>query len=225
VAVLTNVLAAGIDDAGRGSMVGPMVIAGVLYYNERMEELRKLGVKDSKKLTPTQREKIAENIRSSVLAHHIVEVQPEVIDKTVMKGRKLRRLNFLEAKAMAEVILRLKPQIAYVDSCDVKPERFASQILELLSTKVKIVSEHEADSKYPIVGAASILAKVHRDRIIDALRRKYGDFGSGYPSDPKTARFLENWFKAYRKPPPFFRKSWKPVKALTEKMSRGQIKL
>ncbi|RLI24472.1 MAG: ribonuclease HII [Candidatus Hecatellales archaeon] len=207
-------LAVGVDDAGRGSIIGPLVLAGVLHPEDKMEELKELGVKDSKRLTPTRRAKLAELIKSSVKAYHVVEIPPSEIDEKVGSGVKFRRLNFLEAKAAAEIIARLRPRVAYLDSCDVDAGRFAWQVSSLLPFKVKIVSEHGADAKYPIVAAASILAKVHRDQVIARLREAYGDFGSGYPSDPKTRSFLESWFKAHGSYPAFVRRTWKTLRRI-----------
>lgn len=209
-----EVLAVGVDDAGRGSIIGPLVLAGVLHPEGRMEELRELGVKDSKKLTPAQRVRIAELVRGHVSAYHIVEIPPSEIDERVSCGIKFRKLNFLEAKTMAEIIVKLKPQVAYVDSCDVDAERFAWQIASLLPFKVKIVSEHGADIKYPIVAAASILAKVRRDHAMAKLKRRFGDFGSGYPADPRTRKFLEGWLKTHGKYPYFVRKTWKTLRRI-----------
>jgi len=208
------VLAAGVDDAGRGSIIGPLVIAGVLHPSELADELWKLGVKDSKRLTPARRSRLAERIKEAVEAYEIVEIPPSKIDEVVAQKRKFRRLNFLEAQVMARVLAKLKPQIAYVDSCDPDTSRFASHLAELLPFKVKIVCEHKAEEKFALVAAASILAKVHRDRAVEKLKNLYGDFGSGYPSDPRTIRFLDEWLKKHGDYPSFVRKTWKTLRRL-----------
>ena len=92
---------------------------------------------------------------------------------------------------MAKIIDALKPDEAYVDAADVLEKRFGNHISECLRCKTKIVSEHKADRTYPIVSAASIIAKVERDGEIAKLRVKYGDFGSGYLTDEKTMVFLK----------------------------------
>lgn len=209
------ILVAGVDDAGRGSIIGPLVLAGVLHPEDELEKLERLGVRDSKTLTPSRRIKLAELIRANVYAYHVVEVPPSQIDERVRCGIKLRKLNFLEAQAMAKIIERLKPDMAYVDSCDADAERFSRQIRELLPFRVKVVSEHGADAKYTIVAAASILAKVHRDQVIAELREQYGDFGSGYPADPRTRRFLEEWLARHGSLPSFVRKSWKTLRRIS----------
>ena len=174
-----------------------------------MSELVSAGVRDSKTLTPLQRSRLALRIRTMVRDVSAVELAPNEIDEFVLKGRKLRKLNYLEAIAMANVIKKLNPAIAYVDSSDVQAERFANDILELLPIKIRIVSEHHADEKYPVVSAASIIAKVTRDQRIDEIKELHGEFGSGYPSDPRTIRFLKDWFRRKGSFPDFVRRSWK----------------
>jgi ribonuclease HII len=221
-------LIAGVDDAGRGPIIGPLVIAGVLIHEKDSTKLKDLGAKDSKLLSPGRREKLAVEIKKFVVKYHIEKLSPPEIDKVVETGRKLHRLNRLEAHTMAKVIEALKPDVAYVDASDVLADRFEKHISEKLSFKVKIISEHKADAKYPVVSAASIIAKVERDHAIEELKGKYsniGDMGSGYASDPKTIRFLEKWYAMYRSYPEFVRKSWKPAKELKENADSEQKKL
>jgi len=216
-------LIAGVDDAGRGPVIGPLVIAGVAFKDDRISHLRSLGVKDSKLLRPSTRSRLAKQIVDSAESFAYVEVAPNEIDEAVSRGIRLRRLNFLEAKAMAEVIMKLRPTVAYVDASDVVAERFGRQIAELLPKAISIVSEHHADAKYSIVGAASILAKVRRDQIIEQLSREYGDIGSGYTADPKTLKFLENWIRTRGDYPPIVRKSWKNLRRLEASISQKKL--
>jgi ribonuclease HII len=221
-------LIAGIDDAGRGPIIGPLVIAGVLIDEKDMHKLKNLGVKDSKVLSPKRREFLAVEIRKLAVKCHWELLSPAEIDKVVETGRRLHRLNRLEADTMARVINVLKPDVAYVDASDVMAERFGQHIIEKLSFRVKIVSEHRADATYPVVSAASIIAKVQRDQVIMKLAEKYayiGDIGSGYASDPRTIIFLEKWFSRFRTYPEFVRKSWKPAKELKGNADRKQTKL
>jgi len=215
----------GVDDAGRGSIIGPLVIAGVLFKEEDLPKLKDIGVKDSKVLSPSRREKLAEEIKKLALNYHVIKLQPAEIDKVVETKRKLHKLNRLEAQTMAKVIEILKPDIAYVDASDVLPDRFKHHILECLPFSIQIVSEHKADAKYPIVSAASIIAKVERDTAIAELTSKYGEMGSGYPSDPQTIEFLENWMKKHKEYPDFVRQSWKPAKKLRKYVKTKQAKL
>lgn len=135
----------------------------------------------------------------------------ETIDYSVEKGDKL---NSLEIETMAGIINRLKPDVAYIDAIGPIEKNFAIGIYRHIDPKIKIIAEHKADSKYLVVSAASILAKVKRDRAIYDLRNTYGDFGSGYPSDLKTRNFLKQWVEKFGEAPKFARKSWKTVKLL-----------
>jgi len=206
-----------------GPVIGPLVIAGVSIENARIGEIASLGVKDSKLLSAIQRRNLAAGIRRIACNISITELSPEEIDKFVLKGKKLRKLNYLEATAMAKVIKKLNPAVAYVDSSDVRSERFAKDILELLPKKIKIISEHHADEKYPLVSAASIIAKVTRDERIDEIGRIHGDFGSGYPSDLRTVSFLRDWFMKHGSFPAFVRKSWKTVARIEREVRQSRL--
>ena len=218
-------LVAGVDDAGRGCVIGPLVIAGVLMNDKDLPKLVELGVKDSKLLSPRRRETLAVEIKRIVLKYNVIKLPPKDIDKVVETGRKLHRLNRLEAQTMAKIIELLSPDIAYVDASDVLEERFGQHISELLPFKVEIVSEHKADRKYPIVSAASIIAKVERDKEIAKLKEKYGDFGCGYPSDPQTISFLRQCIEEIGEYPDCVRKSWKTAKKVKSEKDSRQARL
>ena len=209
-------LIAGVDDAGRGPMIGPLIIAGVVMPLEDLKELESIGVKDSKVLAPSKRERLSEEIKKMAARYCIESVTPPEIDRVVFEALKYHKLNRLEADVMARVIANLKPDVAYVDASDVLEDRFREYIQEKLPDPVHIISEHKADQKYPVVSAASILAKVERDRAVAKLRDEYGDLGSGYPADPKTVAFLKKWMEHSDSCPDFVRKSWKPVRKLLE---------
>jgi ribonuclease HII len=216
---------AGVDDAGRGPIIGPLVIAGVLLDEKDLPRLMDLGVKDSKRLSPRRREELAAEIRELALKYHVAMLSPTEIDRVVETGKKLHKLNRLEAQTMAKVITILKPDVAYVDASDVLADRFKQHIAENLTFKVKIISEHKADAKYPIVSAASIIAKVERDGALSVLQEKYGNMGCGYATDPNTIKFLENWIRKFGSYPDFVRKSWKPAKRLKREAEAEQTKL
>jgi len=218
-------LVAGVDDAGRGCVIGPLVIAGVLMKEEDLPKLVQLGVKDSKLLSPRRRGVLAVEIKKTVEKFSVAKLSPKEIDKVVLEGRKLRKLNWLEARTMAKVIETLRPDVAYVDASDVLEERFKQDILDCLSFKLKVISEHKADRNYPIVSAASIIAKVERDREIAELARTHGDFGSGYPSDPRTVHFLKRCLEKSCDYPDFVRRSWKPAKKAKSERDSGQATL
>ncbi len=203
-------LVCGVDDAGRGSVLGPLVIAGIVIKRTKINQLKKQGIRDSKKLTPLARERLYKKIINIVDDYYVTRISPKIIDKSVFN----HSLNHLEARYMAKVISKLSPSIAFVDSCDVNPRRFGKEISKL-TFRSKIKSYHHADSKFVVVSAASILAKVSRDRAIIKLKKKY-NIGSGYPSDPKTKAFVKKSIKR-NEPLTFIRKSWKPVQILLKK--------
>ena len=198
----------GVDDAGRGSVLGPLVIAGVSLKRSKIRKFSSMGIRDSKKLSPLSREKLYKKIIEFADAYYVAKITPKTIDRSVQK----HQLNNLEAKYMAKVISKLQPNISYVDSCDVNPSRFGKEISKL-SNGNKVRSYHHADDRFVIVSAASIIAKVSRDRSISKLRKKY-DVGSGYPSDSKTINFLKNYIDKNNEIPTFVRTSWKPVQNL-----------
>jgi len=198
----------GVDDAGRGSMIGPLVIAGISIEKKDLSKLRKLGVRDSKKLTPKKRELLYKEIIKIVDDFHVIRIPPKTIDKFVFQ----HNLNHLEAKKMAEVITNLKPHTSYVDSCDVNASRFGREISDL-SGKSKVKSYHYADSRFVVVSAASIIAKVSRDRSIARLN-KSSNLGSGYPSDKKSVSYVKKLVSSKKPLPSSVRKSWKPVQKI-----------
>ena len=213
---------AGVDEAGRGSVIGPLVLAGVSLEKNDLPKLRNLGVKDSKLLSSQRRERLAIQIRDVALNCHVLFLSPTDIDIVVNSKRRLHKLNRLEAQAMARVITILKPNVVYVDAADVLADRFGEHIKENLSFELKVVSEHKADLTYPIVSAASIIAKVERDNVISQLQKKHGNLGCGYPSDLKTMKFLEDWIKKFGSYPDFVRKSWKTAKRVKSQCDSRQ---
>jgi len=213
----------GVDDAGRGPVIGPMVIAGVAISDEKIKDLKSIGVKDSKLLSPRSRTILASQIVSIVLNNAYAKVEPSEIDQVVNKGRRLEGLNLLEAKCMAQVITELRPELAYVDASDVIPERFGRTISDMVPFKVRVIAEHHADRNYPVVSAASILAKVRRDELIELLKEEYGEFGSGYVTDPVTMNYLRRWLKEHSDFPPIVRKSWKTVGKLMQERTQSKL--
>jgi len=203
------VLLGGVDEAGRGCVLGPLAVAGVSVESGRLQELAGLGVKDSKLLSPSQRDSLYPEIMKLCKGVEVSRIPPKMIDRYVSRGKKYRRLNYLETIHMAKVIDALRVDEVFVDAPDINPVWFKAELEELLSSKPRIVAEHKADVNYPIVSAASIVAKVERDRDVEELRKLHGDFGSGYPSDPDTIAFLESWMKKSSSQPEFARKSWK----------------
>lgn len=217
---------AGVDDAGRGPIIGPLVVAGVLMTEDRTRGLFAMGVRDSKMLTPEIRTELSGRIRELASRVSVLEVQPKEIDEVVLHGTKLRKLNYLEAKLMAQVLNELDPEEAYVDASDVNEGRYGETIAEFLKPelrKMRIVSRHHADRTYPVVSAASIIAKVSRDGAVESLRKEYGDFGSGYITDPKTLDFLREWRRSHDEYPPIVRVSWKTIREIEQEIGQSRL--
>ena len=199
---------AGVDEAGRGPVLGPLVVAGVAVESD--VALRRLGVRDSKKLAPDKREVLGaeiENLGTCVL----VVIPAEEIDSM----RAEMSLNDLEAKLFAEIIAKLHPNTAYVDAVDVDEIEFKRAVQAELPFDVEVVSQHKADELFPVVSAASIIAKCRRDREMRTIEGGFGvPCGSGYASDSDTIAFLEKWIREKGTLPPHTRKSWDTARRL-----------
>jgi len=210
----------GVDEAGRGPAIGPLVVAGVTIDDN--SKLVKNKIKDSKKLSPRRRQYLSAKIIKMAVNYELLVIPAKDIDDM----RKVMTLNDIEVNAFSKVIKKLNPEICYVDSADVDEERFKQNILNNLTRKPDIISKHKADDIYPVVSAASILAKIKRDEIIKdisfKLERKVGiPMGSGYPADPITVRFLRKWINTFGSFPPEIRHSWKTIKNLeNEKINK-----
>ena len=201
----------GIDEAGRGSLLGPIIVAGVCVTKKSISEMVEKGIKDSKLLGPKKRQVLFGHVISVAESICVCRINIEDIDSHVFRNN----LNLLEAEAMAITIRNMKSDKTYVDSCDVNPSRYQRTIKSFLKqNNTKLVSMHHADRLNVVVSGASIIAKVIRDSEISKIRLKYGDVGSGYPSDKKTIKFVKEWFRQKNEIPPFARKSWKPAKMI-----------
>ncbi|SEV88481.1 RNase HII [Thermococcus thioreducens] len=201
---------AGIDEAGRGPVIGPMVIAAVVVDEKNVPKLEELGVKDSKKLTPKRRERLFDEIIKFLDDYVILELWPEEIDSRAGTLNEFEVENFVKALNS----LKVKPDVIYIDAADVKEKRFGEEIRAKLNFEAEIIAEHKADDKFVPVSAASIIAKVTRDRAIEKLKGEYGEIGSGYPSDPRTRAFLENYYREHGEFPPIVRRSWKTLRKI-----------
>jgi ribonuclease HII len=162
-------LFAGVDEAGRGPLAGPVVAAAVI-----LDDLNRIkGLADSKKLTALRRERLFDEIRAKALACCIAEASVEEID----------RLNILQATllAMRRAVdgLRLVPTKVLVDGNRLPMLRMPAEAIV------------KGDAKVPAISAASILAKVHRDRLCLALHEAHPQYGfathKGYPTPEHLA--------------------------------------
>ena len=192
----------GIDEAGRGSVLGPLVIAGVVVPEKMEKVLERMGVKDSKRLVPHRRTILSRKLKK-MFDYEIVVISAREIDEMRANGI---NLNEIEKNAMESILLKMKPEKAIVDAVDVKAERFQENLCK--DTGLNVIAEHKADDKYIEVSAASIIAKAERDDRIAQINKEFiksGGIGSGYPSDPKTKEFLTNY--TYDEMPDFVRRS------------------
>ena len=206
------------DEAGRGSIIGPLVVAGIAVRESKLAKLKLMGVRDSKTLTPKARAKLFGEIIKVVDSICVRKVQPGEVDGNVM----FHGLNRLEAKVMAGVIDSIGADEVYVDCCDVNPARYRDTISKQLTCEPKrIHSLHHADSLNVAVAAASIIAKITRDQEIQEIRNRYGpEIGSGYPSDATTMDFIKKWVARNGEAPEFARKSWKPLRIILEQSAQ-----
>jgi len=201
----------GVDDAGRGPVIGPMVLAGCLVNDELQSEFKKMGVKDSKQLTSKRRAFLADVIREKAEDFEVAIVYPDEIESNNTNGTKL---NEVEAIACAQIINRINKgygKMRVVLDC---PSTGINKWKDFLKTKIddlsnlEVVCEHKADVNHVAVSAASIIAKDVREKEMAILKEKYGhEIGSGYSSDPNTRRFLEKHAKKYQDDG-LFRKTW-----------------
>jgi ribonuclease HII len=198
-------------------LLGPIIVAGISVSKKSISEMIKKGIKDSKLLTPKKRQILFGHVVSIAESICICRINIEDIDFHVFRNN----LNILEAEAMAITISNMKSDKTYVDSCDVNPSRYQRTISSFLKrNSTKLISMHHADKLNVVVSGASIIAKVIRDSEITKIRVKYGDIGSGYPSDKRTIEFVREWFRQKNEIPPFARKSWKPAQMIVSGTDR-----
>jgi ribonuclease HII len=215
---MTKVL--GIDEAGRGPVIGPLIIGGVMIEEGKEETLG--AVKDSKLLKHKDRV----TLYHQITAHSefkIIEVSPREIDEALDEKNTEMNLNWLEAHKQAEIINHFNPDKVIIDCPHPVPKKFEDYVKKLVHKKdIKYVVEHKADFNYPVCSAASIIAKVRREEEMARIQKQYGDTGPGYPANPKTQKFIkENW----QKHPEIFRKSWSTFKNIEKANDERQKKL
>jgi ribonuclease HII len=214
-----SVLIGGVDEAGRGSIIGPLVVAGISIRESKIALLREMGVKDSKALNPKVRARLFGEIMKVIDSVCIHKIDPVEVDGSVsFKG-----LNRLEARTMASVINNIEADEVYVDCCDVNPQRYREYMECHLKCKPKLYSLHHADVINTAVSAASIIAKITRDKEIQRICNTYGSIGSGYPSDQRTMCFIRDWVVKHGSAPEFARKSWKPLRMMLKEIPQCKI--
>lgn len=211
----------GIDEAGRGPVIGPLVICAYAIEKYTTKKLTDLGVKDSKLLSEKKRNDLYDTlcqIAFKYKTHHIKAID---IDEL----RKRHSLNIIEQKMMLKLVkdLDVNPSTIYIDAADVKEERYGIPFKEACPNST-IISRHGADKHYPVVSAASIIAKVERDRAIRNIESEFGSkIGSGYPSDPNTKKFLISYYNKHKTFPLYVRHSWNTIKNIKQKYQNRKL--
>lgn len=212
----------GIDEAGRGPVLGPMVVAGVAIETEKEAHLKKLGVTDSKALSPQRREALAIEIRKAAKGIESVAISAKQLDEMMQ----IMTINQIEMNAMALIINKLPADEVYIDLPSNGPAFLRELKAKITRSPAKIIAEHKADANYTVVGAASIIAKTERDSHIEELQKKYsayGDIGSGYPADERTITFLEKYYSEHKSLPPEARKSWSTASDIMKKDKQRKL--
>ncbi|MEM1922547.1 MAG: ribonuclease HII [Nitrososphaerota archaeon] len=178
----------GVDEAGRGAVIGPLVVAGVAVSEDAVQAIIETGAKDSKKLSKKKREQIYERLKNLGVEASYRLLEPEKVD-SYTRRRGGPGINSLELEAIVSIAEELQPHILVVDSPLRNYEKLQAELSKRLNS-IEIICRCHADSDYPVVGAASVVAKVIRDLTIAELSKTLGEIGSGYPSDPKTISYI-----------------------------------
>lgn len=217
---MTKVL--GIDEAGRGPVIGSMFVGGFMVDEEKLDKIEDLGVKDSKKLSDKKRERIAGELREEGEVF-LKEIEASEIDEL----REVMSLNEIEIQGFCDVIERSDADRIFVDLPEPDGDRFINKMKRELPQKFSerdFVAEHGADDTYPIVSAASIIAKSARENHVENLHEKYGyDFKSGYPHDAPTIEFLEKYVEEKGELPPETRKSWSTAERILNEAGQSGL--
>ncbi len=207
----------GIDEAGRGAVMGPLVVVGVLVDDDRNLHP---GIKDSKKLSPTSRRWLAREIMSKARCA-VKTLDADSIDD----WRQSATLNEIEATVFNGIVsdffggTKFKRPGEHTLVVDAVDEHMGYYLRTGWSPLLEVVSVPHADQNYPAVSAASIVAKVWRDMEMMVIERTLGEWiGSGYPADPETIGFMQRWLDRGRTlPKRFVRYSWKTTERMLER--------
>ena len=207
----------GIDEAGRGCVLGDLFVGAYCCQEDQLESIKTAGATDSKKISIKKRKIIIEKLKN-IATGEVIRITPKAIDNG--------NINTLEEEAFAQHIIKFKPDKVYIDA-PAHPKAIPAfrkrlcQRLKMANVSIpEMIIEPKADLNYPIVGAASIFAKVLRDQSIEAL----GAVGSGYPSDPKTRNWIKGFFERKEELPACVRVRWGTIDALRQEVAAQESK-
>lgn len=214
----------GVDEAGRGCVLGPLVLASCTINKDQESFYKDLGIKDSKLILKNKRNKLFEKITKTVLEYKIIVIPAEELN--VLMNR--YSLNEIEAQKTVAILksLKINPDKFILDCPDTNTETYKKRIVHNLHIKgykynaSNIISEHKADFNYISVSCASILAKVTRDKILKELT---GTDISGYSSDPKTIEFIKNYILEHKEIPSYAREKWSTIKNIINELYQNKI--
>jgi len=201
----------GVDEAGRGSIVGDMIVAAYAVEARRLGDLADAGVRDSKELTREARARLY-RVLASLGWLAVASASPREIDEENLNRVTARKVRLAVSRVLRMLGGAGRVELVVVDKFgDASAVKAALRSLGLARAEIRV--EEKADARYPVVAAASIVAKHVRDERIEVLRSLYGVRGSGYPSDPETEEWLLNVFSRGEEPP-IIRYTWSTVKRL-----------
>ncbi|ADI32269.1 ribonuclease HII [Staphylothermus hellenicus] len=206
----------GVDEAGRGPLIGDLVIAILIISRNKIEKLISIGVKDSKQLTRHTRLSLAKKILKLADSALIIYISPEIIDSYNI-NRIIAEKIILALKLFSPVINHYRTASIYIDEIKGYKNYILANLSKYINNIEEYVMEPNADQKYPVVSAASILAKTIRDKNIDFLKKIYGNLGSGYPSDRVTINWLIKTYNGEKEPPLIIRRTWSTLRKYAPK--------
>ena len=217
-------LTLGIDEAGKGPIIGSLFIAGAMFNEEDLSKIKLAGVKDSKLLSHKKRKELAKIIENLAVGIKVIQVEPREIDKAVLDDNGFN-LNWLEAEKQAEIINQLKPHRVIIDCPSPNIKAYTSYIKKLIDPillkTLKLIIEHKADKNFCECSSASIIAKCTREEEVEKIEKLVGEsIGSGYPSNKVCQEFLKENYEKY---PNLIRKSWSTYKDLINKKNQKTL--
>jgi len=216
----------GSDEAGKGPVLGPMVVAAVATPDR---STLPAGLADSKELAPDRRQELAAELDATETVSIGVETIP--VDRIDAPETDMNFLTVAGHAAAIDAALmgttqedEVAPVTGLADAGDTSAERFGRRVRERCETTIELEARHGADGEDALVAAASIVAKVRRDEHIARLDHQYeADVGSGYPSDPTTRQFLETYAAEHGEVPPCARRSWSTCDDVLEPVEQSGL--